>query len=195
MVSAGPWLFRDAEDENCVILESTQWPGLFFWHSVDTVQHGRCYFGRGDKNIDTAFILGNPEDQDWVVDIGIVPDYDWKAPPMAAIAAADDWFTQEEARLEKLLPPLPEPKKPSLKTGGEAAEGNEGETTDDPSSGDENSEEQTASGEPTTVETTDVSDQEEGEEAKWFFTQLIDWLVYAEQLFLLGFLSFYKRKC
>lgn len=147
------------------MMENTQWPGLFFWHSVDTVSHGRCYLGRGDKNIDAPFMLGSPDDQDWVVDIGIVPDYDWRAPPTTAIAAAEDWFVQEEARLEKLLPPLPEPKTPSLKDG-ERAEGERdgSEKTDDPSTADETADETTASGEPTSAEVTDFSDQEELED-------------------------------
>ncbi|OQV14127.1 putative Radial spoke head protein 9-like protein [Hypsibius exemplaris] len=155
----GPWLFRQADDEDCVVMENTHWPGLFFWHSVETISYGRCYFGRGDKNIDVPFILSSPEDQDWVVDIGVVPDYDWKAPPFDAITVAEDFFAAEEARLEKLLPPLPEPKKPAVN--GPEGE-SDGEKTEDPSTADETG----TSGEPTSAEVTDASDQEEGEEQK-----------------------------
>ena len=148
----GVWAFRDAGEEECVILESRQWSGFFFWHNINNTNHGRVYFGRGDKNIDVPFILGSPEEADLVVDIGIVPDYDWKALPLEAIKAAEGWFIEEEARLAKLLPPLPEPKAkaPAKKEGEETDEGDEGEKTD----------ESAAEGGDTTAENTDEEENE-----------------------------------
>ncbi|GAU98651.1 hypothetical protein RvY_09770 [Ramazzottius varieornatus] len=129
----GVWAFRDAGEEECVIMESTQWSGFFFWHNINNTNHGQVYFGRGDKNIDVPFILGSPEEAELVVDIGIVPEYDWKALPKEAIKEAEEWFVEEEARLAKLLPPLPKPKPKASpkKEGEEGEEGEDGEKTDE----------------------------------------------------------------
>jgi hypothetical protein len=101
------WIFYDSNEENCVIIENADWPGLYFWHKINNVNFGRFYFGRGDKEINAPFIIGNPKDQEWIVDVGIIADYDYKALPEEALKAAEVAFLADEERREKLLPSLP----------------------------------------------------------------------------------------
>ncbi|XP_055341620.1 radial spoke head protein 9 homolog [Paramacrobiotus metropolitanus] len=150
----GSWVFRDAMEMNCVLMENALWPGLYFWQNVGTPNYGRCYIGRGDKEIDAPFILGSSLDQELVVDIGIYPEYDYKAIPETALKEADEAFLADEERRKELLPPLPvkedAPGEVEGESKGEETSGAGGDTT----------EQEMTEGEPTSAEVTDVSEAE-----------------------------------
>lgn len=147
-------------------MENAQWPGFYFWQNIDNANFDSCYIGSGERNLDVPFIYGAAEDQEWVIDVGIVPDYDYKAPPEEALKAAEEAFLAEEERREKLLPPLPVKEVPpadgSLAEGG-SDEVSKGET-DETSGGGDTTEGETTDGEPPSTEVTDASENE-GEEA------------------------------
>ena len=104
-ITAARWRFRDKIYENYILLYNIHWPGLFFYHALDGSSFGRCYFGRGCREINIPFLLGSPGDDSIAVDVGFLPDYDFKRTPdeidrEAVIAAAA--AVAEKARKEAL---------------------------------------------------------------------------------------------
>lgn len=56
-IPKGQWSCRMVPAFNAVSIRSLYWPGFFFYHIPNTTQHGYCYFGTGEKNVDIAFML------------------------------------------------------------------------------------------------------------------------------------------
>lgn len=53
----GCWVHNLTADQTQVILKSLYWPGMTFYHQLDTNKHGFTYFGNGVKCLDVPFFL------------------------------------------------------------------------------------------------------------------------------------------
>lgn len=53
----GCWSLWSYHAESLVILRNMFWPGMAFYHEVDTPRHGYMYVGNGKKNLDLPFAL------------------------------------------------------------------------------------------------------------------------------------------
>ncbi|XP_014213362.1 radial spoke head protein 9 homolog [Copidosoma floridanum] len=53
----GCWSLQSAQGGRLALLLSLYWPGMVFYHKVDTPHYGSLYFGNGRKNLDVPFML------------------------------------------------------------------------------------------------------------------------------------------
>ncbi|NXO03087.1 RSPH9 protein, partial [Rhinopomastus cyanomelas] len=56
-IPQGSWKVQLEKGGTVVILWSLLWPGLTFYHILNTKQYGYMYFGTGEKNLDLPFML------------------------------------------------------------------------------------------------------------------------------------------
>jgi len=56
-IPKGSWVVREGNTTPLVTIRNLLWPGSFFYHVPGTSNHGHCYFGFGDKNVDLGFML------------------------------------------------------------------------------------------------------------------------------------------
>lgn len=45
------------ENQKVIIMKSLQWPGMTFYHKINSKKHGFMYFGDGLKNMDLLFMI------------------------------------------------------------------------------------------------------------------------------------------
>ncbi|GJQ64872.1 hypothetical protein Trydic_g7046 [Trypoxylus dichotomus] len=56
-VPEGCWIIQLSAGGILTILKSLYWPGLVFYHKIDTPKYGYVYFGSGKKCLDIPFML------------------------------------------------------------------------------------------------------------------------------------------
>ncbi|KAK9885690.1 hypothetical protein WA026_012455 [Henosepilachna vigintioctopunctata] len=56
-IPEGCWPVQILAGDTVAIVKSLYWPGLYFYHTVETPKYGFIYFGTGKKCLDTTFML------------------------------------------------------------------------------------------------------------------------------------------
>lgn len=58
-IPEGCWTFQFANGGTLILLKSFYWPGMNFYHYLNTIKYGFVYIGHGKKSLDIPFLL-NP---------------------------------------------------------------------------------------------------------------------------------------